>query len=268
MAERLRVLVPEYERTVVKPRGFAEFCAMFDGRDHPNGIGLWESVLRDRRTGEVSERMWLKNALTDNGATAMLKNLFNASASAIAVANRMAVTYAQQGVTTLATTAIIAGNTVTSIPCAALPHAIVAGTILDVSIGLARAEAFTASGTNSAAATSITVVSQVAQQNHNIGDDIVPRATPADNPSSLTNAFYSGALLSGAYTFSGSGLGARQVAINNAFDGSFMTAASYTEAYLSNANPLVTGNAMAHAIFPPQIIVSTSVWSLTAVEKV
>ena len=68
----LLVTLPEYHTSQVKPRGFKDFCDMNEATLSP--LGLWEFKIWDDYTGDVLQRIWTKNVITDNGATAMLKN--------------------------------------------------------------------------------------------------------------------------------------------------------------------------------------------------
>ena len=265
MSDILEVTLPEYHKmTSVRPRGFAEFCDMFEAHQGP--LGLWEMKVTDNVTGEVLKRIWTKNVVTDNGATAMLKNTWNNAGSTIAIFNQIAVA-AQAGSTTL-TTALTNGQTgVTSLAVAALPASIPSGTTITIGYGSGTTQNVTTSATASASATSITVTSFTSNAAYAIGTNVVPVPTTSDNPSSVSGAQYSGALTSGAFTFSGTGAGNRQVVISFTFNGGSFTAGNYTEAYTTNANPIAAGSTASHLITTPMALNSTTNLTVTITEK-
>lgn len=261
----LLVTLPEYHKSQVKPRGFAEFCDMFEAVQGP--LGLWEFKLTDRASGNVLKRIWTKNVVTDNGATAMLKNTWNNAGSAIGIFNQIAVA-ANAGSTTL-TTALTNGQTgVTSLAVAALPASIASGTVLTLGYGTGQTQSVTTSALASAGATSITVTSFTSNAAYAIGTNVVPNPTTSDNPSSASGAQYSGALSSGAFTFSGTGAGNRQVVIAFTFNGGSFTAGNYTEAWTTNANPVATGSTASHLITTPMALNSTTNLTVNITEKV
>lgn len=262
----LLVTLPEYYKSSVKPRGFAEFCDMFEATKGP--LGLWELKLSDRYTGEVKKRLWTKNIVTDNGATAMLKNNWNNAGSTVAVFNQIAIA-ANQGSTTL-TVALAANATgVVSISVAALPAAIQSGTTLTLGFGTSNTQTVTTSALANAGATSISVTSfTVNATGFTVGANVVPVPTAADNPSSVAGAQYSGALAGGAFAFSGSGAGNRQVVITFTYNGGSFTAGNYTEAYTANANPIVAGATASHLITMPMALNLNTNLTVTITEKV
>jgi hypothetical protein len=87
---KLLITLPEYWKTQVKPRNFEDWAAMYDAADH-GPLGLWEIKSVDARTGEIIQRIWARNVITDNGATAALKNTWNNAGSAISIFNQIAV---------------------------------------------------------------------------------------------------------------------------------------------------------------------------------
>lgn len=263
--EELIVSIPDYHKSSVKPRGFTEFCEMYDASNGP--LGLWELVISDRITGAISKRIWAKNIVTDNGATAMLKNTWNNAGSAISIFNQIAVS-ATSGSTTL-TTALTNGQTgITSLAVASLPAAIASGTSLTVGYGTGQTQTVVTSALASAGATSITVTSYTSNAAYAIGTNVVPVATTSDNPSSVTGAQYSGALAAGAFTFSGTGNQNRQVVISYTFNGGSFTAGSYTDAWTTNANPIVTGSTASHLITTAMALNNTTNLTVNITEKV
>lgn len=266
MSDILEVTLPEYHKlTGVRPRGFAEFCDMFEAEQGP--LGLWELKVTDRFTGEIVKRIWTKNIVTDNGATAMLKNTWNNAGSAVSIMNQIAIAI-QAGSTTL-TTALTNGQTgITSLAVAALPASIPSGTVLVVGYGTGQTQNVTTSALASSGATSITVTSYTSNAAYAIGTNVVPTPTTSDNPSSVSGAQYSGALSSGAFTFSGTGAGNRQVVISFTFNGGSFTAGNYTEAYTCNANPIVSNATASHLITTPMALNASTNLTVTVTEKV
>lgn len=229
------------------------------------------TILIDKhnRVRLVASRLIAENIVTDTGATAMLKNTWNNAGSAVGIFNQIAID-TNAGSTTL--TSALAANTsgVTSISVAATPASIASGTTLTLGYGTGNTQNIVTSALANAGATSITVTSfTVNATGFSIGANVVPNPTTSDNPSSLggTSA-YSGALSSGAFTFSGTGAGNRQVSIQFTFSTS-TTAGSYTEAWTVNTNPVAaTGETASHLIFPVQTINSSTSLQITIVEKV
>lgn len=261
----LFVTLPEYHKASVKPRNFADFTDMFDAHNGP--LGLWCLSLSDRVTGEVVKEVWTKNVITDNGATAMLKNTWNNAGSAVSIMNEIAIA-ANAGSTTL-TTALTNGQTgVVSLAVAALPASIPSGTSLVIGYGTGQTQTVTTSALASSGATSISVTSFTANAAYAIGTNVVPSPTTSDNPSSVSGAQYSGALSAGAFTFSGTGAGNRQVVISYTFNGGSFTAGNYTEAYTCNANPIVAGATASHLITTPMALNTSTSLTVTITEKV
>lgn len=266
MSDILEVTIPDYHKlTGVRPRGFDEFCNMFEAHNGP--LGLWELKSFDARTGEILKRIWTKNVVTDNGATAMLKNTWNNAGSAVGIMNQIAVD-AQQGSTTL-TTALTNGQTgVTSLAVAALPAAIGSGVSLTIGYGTGQTQTVTTSASASSGATSISVTSFTSNAAYAIGTNVVPVPTTSDNPSSVSGAQYSGALSSGAFTFSGTGAGNRQVVISFTYTAGSFTAGNYTSAWTTNANPIVSNSTATHLITTPMALNNTTSLTITITEKV
>lgn len=263
--EEFLVTLPEYHQTSLKPRSFQALADMYEAQTGP--LGLWEIVSLDKM-GNVIKRIWTKNVVTDNGATSMLKNTWNNAGSAVSIFNQIAIT-TNAGSTTL-TTGLTNGQTnITSLAVASLPASIASGTTLTVGYGTGQTQSVTTSGLANAGATSISVNSYTSNAAYAIGTNVVPNPTTSDNPSSLggTNT-YSGALAGGAFTFSGTGAGNRQVQIQYTFSTS-SPAGSYTEAWTVNTNPVAAINQTAsHLIFAGQTINSTTSLQITVIEKV
>jgi hypothetical protein len=266
MPRELQVTLPDYHKnTQVKPQNFMDFCDMYEAHNGP--LGLWCFTISDRYTGNVLKEIWTKNIVTDNGATAMLKNTWNNAGSAVSIFNQIAVA-AQAGSTTLQT-ALSNGQTgVTSLTVAALPASIPSGTTLTIGYGTGTTQNVTTSALANSGATSITVTSFTANAAYAVGTNVVPVPTTSDNPSSVTGAQYSGGLSSGAFTFSGTGAGNRQVVITYTFNGGSFTAGNYTEAYTTNANPIASNSTASHLITTPMALNSTTNLTVTITEKV
>ena len=268
MARILEVTLPDYHKASVKPRNFEDFCAMVDWSSlGPGPQALWNMKVSDRVTGEIIKELWTKNVVTDNGATAMLKNTWNNAGSAIGIFNQIAIA-AQAGSTTL-TTALTNGQTgITSLAVASLPAAIPSGTSLVIGYGGGTTQTVTTSAAAASGATSISVTSFTANAAYAVGTAVVPSPNVSDNPSSVTGAQYSGVLPSGDFTYSGSGAGNRQVVISYTFNGGSFTAGSYTEAYTANANPIVANSTASHLITTPMSLNTNTNLTVTVTEKV
>lgn len=246
--DSLFVALPDYYTTPVKPRGFTEFCEMLDWSTlGPGPHALWELTVTDRFTDRVLQRIWQPNVVTDTGATAMLKNTWNNAGSAVGIFNQIALS-PNAGSTTLTMALSNGVSSGTSLAVAALPAAIASGTTITVGFGTGNTQNFVTTALASALATSISVTAQNANFSYPVGSNVVPVPTTSDNPSSVANAIYSGALSSGAFAFSGTGANNRQVVITFLFSGVSFTAGIYTEMYTTNANPIVTGSTANHLI--------------------
>lgn len=238
---------------------------MYDASIGP--LGLWCLSLSDAKTNETIRELWTKNVIVDNGGTAMLKNTWNNAGSAVSIFNQIAIGL-QAGSTTL-TTALTNGQTgVTSLAVQALPAAIASGVTITIGFGTGQTQNVVTNGTASLGATSITVNSFTSNAAYAIGTNVVPVPTTSDNPSGSTGAQYSGALSSGAFSFSGTGAGNRQVVITYQFLGASTTAGNYTEAYTTNANPIASGSTASHLITAPMAVNTSTNLTVTITEKV
>lgn len=219
------------------------------------------------RVRRLRMRTFCKNIISDTGATAMLKNAWNSAGSAVSIFNQLAITPGS-GSTTL-TVALTNGQTgVTSLSVQAVPASIASGTTLTIGFGTGQTQNVVTNGSTAAQATSITVNSFTANAAYAIGSNVVPVPTTSDNPSSLTSAVYSGALSSGAFAFTGTGAGNRQVTISYTY-GTGSTAGNYTDTWTVNTNPVSgTGQTASHLINMPQPINSTTALTASVVEKV
>lgn len=266
MARQLLVTLPEYYQSKVKPQNFADWCDMYDAVNGP--LGLWCIKVSNRKTNEVTKEIWAKNVVTDNGAIAMLKNNWNNAAGAVAIFNQIALA-ANAGSTTL-TTALAANATgVVSIAVAALPAAIASGTTITLGYGGVDPQNVTTSAAAVSGATSVSVTSfTVNSTGFAVGANVVPVPTTSDNPSSVIGAQYSGVLIAGDFVYSGTGANNRQVVISYTFSGASFTAGNYTEAYTTNANPIVANSTATHLITTPMALNSNTNVTVDITEKI
>jgi hypothetical protein len=272
--EELLVNLPDYWRTPVKPRGFAEFCDMVETGGKITGI--WELASVDPKTGQVKQRTWNHNAVTDHGAVNILASAI-ASASNASQWNDILITN-NSGSTTL-TTALTNGQVgVTSLAVASIPASITLDypapinttpTQLQIGYGTGQTQTVTVGSAASQNATSITVSSFTSNAAYAIGTNVVPLPNVGENPSNAnltanaTSALsqYSGALSSGAFTYNATtGAGNRNVVITytfaNSTNGGTTPNGSYTDAWLVNVSSGATnttsgnfvGNYICHEI--------------------
>ena len=223
-------------------------------------------ITADGSVGLLRSQLWAKNVLTDNGATSMIKNLYNNAGAAVAVMNQIAID-TNAGSTSL-TTALTNGQAgVTSLPVASIPGPIASGVTVQLGYGTAQTQNVTLSAAASIGATSLTVTSFTANAAYAVGSAVVPVPSTSDNPSSLAGtSAYSGALAGGAFAFSGTGVGNRQVVVTYTFS-TATTAGSYNEYWMCNANPVVANATSNHLIIVAQPINSTNSLAITFTEK-
>jgi hypothetical protein len=257
MAELHIVNYPLYHHCSVKPRNFDDFCDMISG-DGKGIKGIWEWVQWDGKSGLVLARIWNVNVVTDSGADKILKRAINsASATLPNLFNQVAITD-NSGSTSL-TTALSNGQTgITSLAVAALPASIPSGTVLTLGYGTGQNQQVTTSALANAGATSISVQSFTANAAYGIGTAVVPNPVVTDDPSSLSGVHvsYSGALLTGAFTYiPTTGAGNRQVVVTAVFQNSGGTntpVGNYTDAWIVNTNPVSgVGQTADHVINTP-----------------
>lgn len=264
----------DYHRSSIKPRGFKEFCEMYDTQGKITG--LWETTQWDPKTGEVRQRIWNTNVLTDQGAVNILTAAI-ASAVPAAVFNNILITN-NDGSTTLTGAGFTAGQTgITSLPCAATPAAIPSGTYLQLDYGTGSVQggynasgvlptgtaAIITSGITAQGATSITVLSFTSAAVHSAGAAIVPVPNYSDNPANAgltSNATtplskYSGNLAGGAFTYLATpgGAGGRSCQViwvaKNATNGGSVPNGGYSSEWLVNvASNAGAGNYVNHNI--------------------
>ncbi len=263
MAEIHLINDPNYWKSPLKPRGYKEWVDMYEG----NGqiVGLWELVQWNPRTGEVVQRVFNKNVVTDQGAVNILQRAINSSGATLpALFNNLAITN-NSGSSTL-TTALTNGQTgVTSLAVAALPAAIPSGTTIQLGYGTGQTQNVVTSASAAQGATSITVTSFTSNAAYAIGTNVVPLPGVADNPANsaaiTANATtgliqFSGNLATGAFTFNATtGAGNRNVVVSytfaNSVNGGTTPNGVYTDNWIVNVNAsgsLAAGVYVAHEI--------------------
>lgn len=251
------VAFPEYwDRPASKrPQTLQEVCDIL--LPLPGIRGIWEVTASDARTGEVLERSIYRNAITDAGASYAIGNLFSSSGGANSPMNVMCIS-TDAGSTAL-TTALTNGNSYTSLAVSALPASIASGTTLKIDYATGSEETCVTSALANSGATSISVTSFTALFSHAIGKTVVPVAPVTDNPSSSPSGAQYLSLVSGDYSsITGSGIGNRTRTITKQFPGASTVAATYTQARLCNANPIVSGSVGAACIVPQAVINSST----------
>src|SRR5713226_1274107 len=179
MSELHLVNLPDYWKTSVKPRNFADFCEMYDTQGKITG--LWEWTQWDPKTGEVKKREWNKNTITDQGAVNLLASAI-ANASNANPWNNLYINN-NSGSTTLTTALTNGQTTVTSLAVAAIPAAIpldypapISSTVTQIQLGYGTGQTQTVSmnAAASQAATSLTTVSFTSNAAYAIGANVVP----------------------------------------------------------------------------------------------
>jgi hypothetical protein len=286
--------IPEYHRSSVKPRGFAELCDMVETQGRITGIWCWEQW--DPRTGEVTRREINKNTITDNGAINILASAI-ANASNANPWNNLYINN-NSGSTTL-TTALTNGQTsVVSLAVAAIPAAIpldypapIASTVTQLTVGYGTGQTQTVSmnGAAAQAATALTTVSYTSNAAYAIGTAVVPLPNVGENPSnanlkanqSTVLEQYSGVIASGGFVYTATtGAGNRNVVVTfvfkNATNGGSTSNGSYTDAWLTNVTSaasnsttgLFVGNYVAHEINTPMRCDNTNNITCTVTIKV
>jgi len=252
-----------YWKSKVKPRGFKEFCEMFD---EPH-MDPWELKNFDRHTGDINQLVWAKNTITDNGAISMLKNTWNNAGSAVGIMNHIVIS--PNGCSTTITSAT-GTSAITTLSVAALPAALADNDQLTIGYGGANPQ--TVQVNNGAGyaigATSITIDSFTPPVNYPIGTALVLIPKVTDNPSSVSGSQDSGALSGGAFTFNATtGLGNRNVVIVYTFVGTSGNAGTYREAYTSNAGTIASNSTASHVIFPGFVLDASTNEQITLTEK-
>jgi hypothetical protein len=276
--EELYVDYEDYWRMPWKPRGFKEFCDMYDQKEG-GAACLWEVAQIDAKTGKVRKRVLSNKVLTDQGALNILTCAIN-NAVPSAVFNNIYINN-NDGSTTL-TTALTNGQTgVVSLAVAALPAAIPSGTILQLGYGTGQTQNVTVGSSAVQGATSITVTSFTTNAAYAIGTAVVPVPQVTDNPTNTNlkaNAttpieVYSGNLAAGAFTGSATtGAGNRSMTVLFLFkvsaNGGSTPTGNYTSQWVVNVSSAATTNNYAdHLINTPMRADSSNNISASAMFK-
>jgi hypothetical protein len=225
----------------------------------------WQFEKWDTNTGELYERFITHNLITDLGAMAMLKNTWNSAGSAVPIFNHVVIS--PNGCSTKLTVAS-GTSPITSLSVNALPAGLANGRQLTLGFNGATPQTITLNATANAGDTTLTVVSFTPSTNFPIGTDICAIPLYTDNPSSVSGSVDSGALSSGAFTYTPTtGLGNRQVQIQLTFTGTTGNVGTYTEAYTSNNGTIGSNTTGSHTIFAGFVLNSGSSETVTLVEK-
>jgi len=241
--------------------------------------GFWQVLQRDKLTGRVEIEQWLENNWTDNGISQIYDAVLRATApTQFTPANIMAIS-ATLGATTL-TASISAGGTVTSFTVAAPTGATIpSGTALIINPGANQLAVTTTSAISGAGSVSC---SSVTGPGSTIASGSAVRyaytAVPTADLSSLGSpASYTSAMTSGQFTKTiTTGYGNRQIAITNNSAYLFSTtgspaatAGSYTEAWMTNTNPVsATTQTVVRVVFDAILVInSTTTGQVNITEK-
>jgi hypothetical protein len=237
--------------------------------------GFWQVIQRDKYTGEIQTEQVLENNWTDNGISQMYDAVLRASTPTQFTPANIMVISATLAMTTLSAN-IAAGGTVTTIAVAApTGGSIPSGTRLIIDPGAGHANfAVTLTQTISGAGTFS--VASVSGPNSQINSGAYMRydyaAVPTADPSLLPSPVsYSPALPASQFSKSiATGYGNRQIQVTNSNGFLFSSpAGNYTEAWLSNANPIsATNQTVLRVAFDLILSInSTTVGQITCIEK-
>ncbi|HUY77019.1 MAG TPA: hypothetical protein VMV29_09630 [Ktedonobacterales bacterium] len=206
----------------------------------------------------VVERVISANIVTDQGGLDLL-HVFGSAAPSVFFNHMQLAT----GAVTDQVSATMGSTGVTAIPVASGGTSFTNGMSITLGYGTANAETVTV-GSGS---TGTSIVCSATAHTHAIGDWIVENPTTSDNPSSVSNGYDSGALVSGAYTYSGSGAGSRQVQIVYDFPAnSGAPGAGYTDLWMASAATIATNTTGAHLTRSPLAVNSTTGANVTISE--
>lgn len=207
---------------------------------------------REARPLGILERLIAANIITDTGATALLKGAFN-SAAPSSVYNHMQLSADAK---TAQLSGAMASTGATAIPVTSGGTNFTSTMLAYLGYGTANQETVNI-GSGS---TATSVVSSATTKTHNANDYLVQAPgtqsnAASDNPSSVTSGYDSGALGAGAYTFSGSGPGNRQVQIVYDFPAnSGAPGGGYTDLWMSTAATIAAGTSGAHLTRSPLLV--------------
>ncbi len=273
MARKLYNSIKEARNGGIMPNDFMEFLEHI----HRPG-GFWQVLQRDKLTGEVLVEQWLENNWTDNGVSQMFDAVLRASAPSFTPANIMVISQTL-GFTTLAAN-IPSGGTVTSIQVGALTGpTIPSGTKLLIDpagqrFNVTLSAAITGAGTYAVVSTP----GPASIINSGLAVRYDYTAVPTADPSSIASPVsYTSAMSSGQFTKTlTTGYGNRQIVVTNNSAYLFSTtgspaatAASYSEAWMSNTNPIsATNQTVLRVVFDALLVISsTTVGQVNLTEK-
>jgi len=239
--------IQEASKGGLQPQNFEDFLSHI----HRPG-GFWQVLTRDKLTGEILVEQWFEHNWPDNGVSQMYDPVLRASATTQFPPANIMVISQTLGFTTLAAN-IAAGGTVTSIQVGALTGpTIPSGTKLMIDpTGQAFNVTLTQSITGAGTFTVTSTPGPVSQINSGAAVRYDYTAVPTADPSAISAPVsYTSALSSGQFTKTiTTGYGNRQIQVNNSSAFIFSTtgspaatAASYTEAWMSNTNPISANN--------------------------
>jgi hypothetical protein len=201
---------------------------------------------REARPIGVIERLIGKNVLTDSGALALLKDI--GSAAPTLFFNHLQLS---ANAATAQLSSAMSSTGLTSIPVVSGGTAFTNGMSITLGYGTANAETVTVNGTS----TSTSIPCTATTKTHSSGDWVVQNPLTSDNPSSVTSGYDSGALASGAFTYSGTGAGNRQVQVVYDFPANASAPGSgYTDLWIASAATITTGTTAAHLTRSPLLV--------------
>jgi len=194
----------------------------------------------------IVERLIAQNIVTDTGAGALLKVVGTAAPTLYFNHLQLCTGAAVAQVSTAMGT-----TGVTAIPVISNGTAFTNGMSITLGFGTANAETLTV-GSGS---TSTSIVCGATTKTHNANDWVVQNPLTSDNPSSVSNGYDSGALASGAFTYSGTGAGNRQVQVIYDFPAnSSAPGAGYVDMYTSSAAIIAAGTTGSHLTHSPLLV--------------
>lgn len=277
MHRELYCSIPEYRRLPAHKRP-KTFEGLMELIKRPGGF--WQVQQINKLTGAVEVAQWLENNWTDNGVSVMMKSAIGASSPGFTPASIMVIS-ATLGMTTT-TASIPSGSAPTSITVAApTGGTIPSGTVIVIDPGAGHqnitatlSAAISGAGTVSitgAGTPSSTIASGASVR---YAYSAVPTADPASIASPVS---YTSAMPAGQFTYTGTtGYGNRQYVITNNTAYLFSTsgspaavAGSYTEAWMSNTNPISANTQTVLRVAFDNILVinSTTNGQITITEK-
>ncbi len=209
---------------------------------------------------EILERRIVKNVMTDYGVLTCMHVIGYAAEAQYFNHLQLAT-----GAVTAQVSTAMGTTGVTAIPVISNGTSFTSGMIVTLGYGTANAENVTV-GSGS---TSTSVVCSATTKTHSANDWVVENPSTSDNPSSVSNGYDSGALASGAYTYSGTGAGGRQVKIIYNFPAnSGAPGSGYTDLWLASAATIASNTTAAHLTSSPWIVNGTTGLDVTYTDNI